>query len=214
MTIIYKTYWRKTGLKGEWGNLLLKIIFEHKPKHFFEIGVFCGVTARNVCELLKTIYGEQFQYSGIDLFGFKNLEKTNEKEPNYLKKQKFSNPLKNIYYNYFKKENLNSEESVLKFLNKFKKNIKLYKGNSNEILREINIQTVDFTFIDGGHSYETVWNDLNHVYQNIKKGGVILCDDYEHTTYITGVKAAVDKFAKEKKLKVDVIRGRFAKIIK
>tara|TARA_B100002051_G_scaffold45054_1_gene39601 strand:+ start:241 stop:849 length:609 start_codon:yes stop_codon:yes gene_type:complete len=201
-------------LKKEWGDLFLKIVAEHKPKHFLEIGVFCGVTARNVCELLEKIHGEKFQYTGVDLFGSDSSNKFNEKEPNYLKEQKFSNPLKNIYYNFFKKENLNSEKSVSNFLAKFSKNVKLLKGNSNKILQNIRLDAVDFAFIDGGHSFETVWNDINNVFKNIKRGGIIICDDYKDATYITGVQEGVDKFVKEKKLKLEIIKGRFAKIIK
>ena len=201
-------------MKKEWGDLFLKIVAEHKPKHFLEIGVFCGVTARNVCELLEKIHGEKFQYTGVDLFGSDSSNKFNEKEPNYLKEQKFSNPLKNIYYNFFKKENLNSEKSVSNFLAKFSKNVKLLKGNSNKILQNIRLDAVDFAFIDGGHSFETVWNDINNVFKNIKKGGIIICDDYKDATYITGVQEGVDKFVKEKKLKLEIIKGRFAKIIK
>ncbi len=214
MIVKYKSYWRKTGLKKEWGDLFLKIVAEHKPKHFLEIGVFCGVTARNVCELLEKIHGEKFQYTGVDLFGSDSSNKFNEKEPNYLKEQKFSNPLKNIYYNFFKKENLNSEKSVLNFLAKFSKNVRLLKGNSNKILQNTSLDSVDFAFIDGGHSFETVWNDINNVFKNIKKGGIIICDDYKDATYITGVQEGVDKFVKEKKLKLEIIKGRFAKIIK
>ena len=213
MKIKYKNYWRKTGLKNEWGEIFLNIVAEHKPKHFFEIGVFCGVTARNVCELLKKIHGEEFSYTGVDLFGENQSNSANEKEPSYIKKQKFSNPLKNIYYNYLKRENLNSKESVSHFLKKFKKNVKLVKGDSNDILEKIDVKNVDFAFIDGGHSFETVWNDLNQISKKIKKGGVILCDDYQGATYITGVKKALDKLVEEKKLKLDVIRGRFAKIV-
>jgi len=214
LIVKYKSYWRKTGLKKEWGDLFLKIVAEHKPKHFLEIGVFCGVTARNVCELLEKIHGEKFQYTGVDLFGSDSSNKFNEKEPNYLKEQKFSNPLKNIYYNFFKKENLNSEKSVSNFLAKFSKNVKLLKGNSNKILQNIRLDAVDFAFIDGGHSFETVWNDINNVFKNIKRGGIIICDDYKDATYITGVQEGVDKFVKEKKLKLEIIKGRFAKIIK
>jgi len=93
LKIKYKNYWRKTGLKNEWGELFLNIVAKHKPKHFFEIGVFCGVTARNVCELLKKIHGEEFSYTGVDLFGEDHINNINEKEPSYIKKQKFSNPL-------------------------------------------------------------------------------------------------------------------------
>ena len=33
-------------------------------------------------------------------------------------------------------------------------------------------------FIDGGHSYQTVYNDINNVINKVKKGSIILCDDY------------------------------------
>ena len=210
MNIKYKTFWRKTGLKKNWGNIFLDIVYNHKPKNFLEVGVFCGVTAKNICELLNDIHNGQFNYIGVDLFGDNVSE--DEKEPYYLKKQKFSNPFKNIYYNYIKKENLNSYDSVMDFLKKFTKNIKLVKGNSNHVLKDINISNIDFAFIDGGHSYQTVYNDINNVINKVKKGSIILCDDYRDASYITGVKEAVDVTVKEKKLKIEIIKDRFAKI--
>ena len=213
MTVIYKTYWRKTGLKKDWGNLFLQIVKEHKPKVFLEVGVFCGVTARNVCELLREIHSENFNYVGIDLFGERTSE--SEKVPNYLEQQKFSNPLKNLFYNFILRENLNSYESVLGFLKKFSKNVTLIKGNSNAILKNLELKNIDFVFLDGGHSFETVFSDLDLIYKKISsnKGAVILCDDYEDATYITGVKKAVDQFVKENNLKLELINKRFAKII-
>ena len=213
MTVIYKTYWRKTGLKKNWGELFLNIVNEHKPKVFLEVGVFCGVTARNVCELLKEIHKNEFRYVGIDLFGEKASQ--DEITPNYLNKQKFSNPLKNLFYNFLLRKNLNSYESVQNFLKNFSKNVTLIKGNSNIILRNLDLKDIDFVFLDGGHSFETVFDDLNSIYKKISsnKGAVILCDDYEDATYITGVKKAVDKFVEINKLKLILIKKRFAKII-
>ena len=53
MEIKFKKYWRKTSLKNkEDGNFLLRHVEKIKPKNFLEIGVFHGVTSRNVCELL------------------------------------------------------------------------------------------------------------------------------------------------------------------
>ena len=213
MSVIYKTYWRKTGLKKNWGELFLNIVKEHKPKVFLEVGVFCGVTARNVCELLQEIHKNDFRYIGIDLFGEKASQ--DEIAPDYLKKQKFSNPLKNLFYNFLLRENLNSYESVQNFLKKFSKNVTLIKGNSNVILRNLDLKDIDFVFLDGGHSFETVFDDLNLIYKKISnnKGAVILCDDYEDATYITGVKKAVDEFVEINKLKLILIKKRFAKII-
>jgi len=209
----FQKYWRKTGLNEEWGNLLLNIINEKKPKHFLEIGVFCGVTSRNICELLNTIHNGDFSYTGFDLFGEKVDQKLNEVEPEYIKSQKFSNPLKHFYYNIFLKENLNSMESVEKFLKKFKKNINLVKGDTNKTLSQHNISKIDFAFIDGGHSYKTTYNDLSILYSFMKnKAKTIVCDDYMDATYITEVKKAVDEFVKKNNLKFEVIKGKFALI--
>ena len=197
----------------EWGNLLLKIISEKKPKHFLEVGVFCGVTSRNVCELLNNIHNEEFTYTGFDLFGEKVDQALNEVEPEYIKSQKFSNPFKHIYYNFLLKENLNSIESIEKFLKKYKNNITLIRGDTNKTLKQTDLSKIDFAFIDGGHSYETTYNDLSNLYSSMKnKSKTILCDDYMDASYITGVKKSVDDFVKEKNLDLEIIKGKFALI--
>jgi len=190
----FRRYWRKTGLKKKWGNLLLDLVASKKPKHFLEIGVFCGVTSRNVCDLLDQIHNGDFSYTGFDLFGEKIDQTLNEVEPEYVKTQKFSNPLKHFYYNVILKENLNSIESIEKFLKKFKKNITLVKGDTNITLKQNDLSKVDFAFIDGGHSYKTTYNDLSILYSFMKdKKRTIVCDDYIDASYITEVKKAVDE---------------------
>tara|TARA_B110000444_G_scaffold257530_1_gene296153 strand:+ start:808 stop:1455 length:648 start_codon:yes stop_codon:yes gene_type:complete len=209
----FKRYWRKTGLNKEWGNLLLNIITDKKPKHFLEIGVFCGVTSRNICELLNIIHNGDFSYTGFDLFGEKINQEYNEIEPEYIKNQKFSNPFKHFYYNIILKENLNSTESIKKFLDKFKNNINLVKGDTNKTLSQQDLSKIDFAFIDGGHSYKTTYSDLNILYSFMKnKGKTILCDDYMDASYITEVKNAVDDFVKKNSLNLKVIKGKFALI--
>ena len=59
----YKKYFRKTSLKQKGhGDFLLDEVKKEKPKIFLEIGVFHGVTARNVCELLNSLHGNEFKY--------------------------------------------------------------------------------------------------------------------------------------------------------
>ena len=175
--------------------------------------MFCGVTSRNVCELLNIIHNNEFTYTGFDLFGEKVDKKIQEIEPEYIKNQKFSNPLKHIYYNLLLKENLNSIESIKKFLKKFEKNINLVKGDTNKTLKLEDLNKIDFAFIDGGHSYETTYNDLNILYSSMKgKSKTIICDDYIDATYITDVKKAVDDFVKEKNLYLEIVKKKFALI--
>ena len=104
----YKKYFRKTSLKQKGvGDFFLKEVAINKPKVFLEVGVFHGVTARNVCELLNSLHGNEFKYVGLDLFE-QNTENKDEIIPN----TKFSNPLKNIYFKYIKKLNPYSLEAV------------------------------------------------------------------------------------------------------
>tara|TARA_B100000579_G_scaffold262089_1_gene215944 strand:- start:685 stop:1329 length:645 start_codon:yes stop_codon:yes gene_type:complete len=208
----FKKYWRKTGLNLTWGNKLVEIVKQKKPNHFLEIGVFCGVTSRNICELLNLIHRGNFTYTGIDLFG-DEIEDNKEAKPLYVTNQKFSNPFKHIYYNLYLKENLNSIDSVKKFLQKFGNKVNLYKGNSNKLLKNLDIKNIDFAFIDGGHSYQTTLNDIEVVHQNMKgRKGTIVCDDYQDASYITDVKKAIDYYVKKENLSLRLIEGKFAVI--
>jgi len=206
--IKYKKYWRKTSLKQKGvGDFFLNHVFKIKPKHFLEIGIFHGVTSRNVCNLLNNIHGQNFSYTGIDLFS----EEVSDEE--FIPKTKFSNPFKNFYYNYIIKLDPYSLESVKKLLKKFEKNIKIIKGNSNKILKEISLDKFDYVFLDGGHKYETVISDLKSLKKVVEKNGIILCDDYD-LTYAPGVKKAVDEYVLLNNFNLKILNSRFAEITK
>ena len=206
----YKKYFRKTSLKQKGdGDFFLDEIRKKKPKFFLEVGVFHGVTARNICELLYLFHGNDFKYVGLDLF-----EKNEETKSEIIPNTSFSNPFKKIYFEYIKRVDPYSIESVKDLLRKFKENIHLIKGNSNIVLKKIDMSKIDYVFLDGGHDYETVRNDLNNCKEVIKNNGTILCDDY-NLSYAPGVKKAIDEFVKNNNYKCEILRNsRFAKIEK
>jgi hypothetical protein len=210
----YKNYWRKTGLKKPYGDQFISFVNNINPKNFLEIGVFCGVTARNICELLKKNHLNNFSYYGLDLFGSEKKNNTDEIEPLFLKHQNFSNPLKKIYYNYILKENLNSMDSVSKFLRNFSDNIKLIKGDTKETLNNVPLENINFTFLDGGHSYETVTSDLTILLNRLPKQSHILCDDYCYNFEIKEVSSAIQDVCSKHKIKVIEKFSRFAHIVK
>ncbi|MDB9731966.1 class I SAM-dependent methyltransferase [Candidatus Pelagibacter sp.] len=205
----YKKYFRKTSLKQKnIGEQFLAEIASKKPKNFLEIGVFHGVTARNVCELLYSIHNLDFKYIGLDLFG-ESVENADEIIPN----TKFNNPLKKIYFEYILRQDPYSLEAVAFLLKKFEKNIHLIKGNSNKLLPKIDMSKIDYVFLDGGHAYETVKNDLYYSKAVLDNNGTILCDDY-NLSYAPGVKRAIDEFIADNNFKSEIIFERFAKIEK
>jgi len=187
----------------------LNEIYQKKPKTFLEVGVFHGVTARNVCELLHELHGKNFNYVGIDLF-----EKNSENKNEVIPITNFSNPLKTIYFKYMKRLDPYSKEAVEDLLSKFKNNVSLIKGNSNSLLKKIDMSKIDYVFLDGGHDYLTVINDLNSCKEVIENDGTVLCDDYD-LTYAPGVKQAIDEFINQNNFKFRILwNSRFAKIEK
>jgi hypothetical protein len=187
----FKYYFRKSSLKKDINsaNILLDQIEIYKPKNFIEVGVFQGVTSRNVCEKLYEINKENFLFHGIDIFEDTNINIDNKEMT--IKHNKISNPFKHLIFNIILKKNLFSIDSIYSFLKKFKNNVQLYKGFSETQLLKIDMSKIDMVFLDGGHSYETVRSDLSLILKGIKKNKIIICDDYDQVDY--GVKKAVDE---------------------
>jgi hypothetical protein len=187
----FKYYFRKSSLKKDINsaNILLNQIEIYKPKNFIEVGVFQGVTSRNICEKLYEINKENFLFHGIDIFEDTNINIDNKEMT--IKHNKISNPFKHLIFNIILKKNLFSIDSIYSFLKKFKNNVQLYKGFSETQLPKIDMSKIDMVFLDGGHSYETVRSDLSLILKGIKKNKIIICDDYDQVDY--GVKKAVDE---------------------
>ena len=204
----YRKYFRKTSLKQKGhGETFLKEVLNKKPKSFLEIGVFHGVTARNVCELLYKIHGNDFKYVGLDLF-----EKSDQNKFEVIPSSNFKNPFKKFYHQYITRQDPYSIEAVSNLLKKFKNQVHLIKGNSNHVLKKMDMSKIDFVFLDGGHQYNTVVNDLNSCMDVLKFNGSILCDDYNLGS-APGVKKAIDEFVKNNNFKCEIIcDDRFALI--
>ena len=73
---------------------------------------------------------------------------------------------------------------------------------------------VDFVFLDGGHDYNTVVNDLNSCFEVIDSKGTVICDDYNLGS-APGVRKAIEEFTSKYDFKCSIIcNDRFAKIEK
>ena len=88
----------------------------------------------------------------------------------------------------------NTLEIATERLNKFGDRSVLYRKTSDEAVDNFIDDSYDFIFIDGLHEYDQLKKDCANYFPKIKKGGVFAGHDY---TAISGVKKAVDEFAKE-----------------
>lgn len=71
------------------------------------------------------------------------------------------------------------------------KNVKLIRDSSSNLLNYIERNSLDWTYIDGDHSYESVLEDLIMSYQLVKAGGYITGDDFDNGN---DIHRAVEKF--------------------
>ena len=78
-------------------------------------------------------------------------------------------------------------------------NSQLIKGRSNEVVKNIPDESLDFVFIDGNHDYDKVGEDLRLYEKKVRSGGIMAGHDY----YADGVGRAVDEYVK--KFKRDMI---------
>ena len=76
----------------------------------------------------------------------------------------------------------------------------ILKMLSEEAVEQFDNNTFDFIYIDANHAYEYVKHDLELWYPKLKKGGIIMGDDYTINDIemcfntLFGVKKAVDEF--------------------
>uniref|UniRef100_A0A6C0LX61 Methyltransferase n=1 Tax=viral metagenome TaxID=1070528 RepID=A0A6C0LX61_9ZZZZ len=160
-----------------------------------EIGVHGGGSLLKTADLL---INKNIKLFGIDCW--ENIEKIG---------------INGIPNNFWTKSSLN------KFLNLHKENytnliniinhydykfMKLIKGFSTGVVNKFNNNSIDAIYIDGDHSYEGVKNDLDLYYPKVKKGGLILLDDY---TNILSVKKAVDDFCNKKNIRGEIATNKF-----
>jgi hypothetical protein len=59
----------------------------------------------------------------------------------------------------------------------------------------------DFVFIDGLHTYDQIKRDLDNYSKLIRKGGVIVCHDYDHV-YYPQLTTAIDEFSAQHNIKI------------
>lgn len=132
---------------------LIEVLQETKPNTILEIGTWSGDRA---IEMVK--HGLKYgpvHYIGYDLFEGASNETDREEL--------------NIKRHFTYQEVYDKLSRLQKFAPGF--TFELHKGNTREILKE---HKVDFAFIDGGHSVETIRND----YDKVKESKVVVFDDY------------------------------------
>lgn len=132
---------------------LVRLVGETKPRRIMEIGVYNGQNSKNMIrEAVK--HRSNVEFWGFDLF---EVEKGSREE--FIKVPP-------------------SIETVGQTLRGENAKVHLIKGNTLETLKDKSIPQMDFIFIDGGHSFETVESDWHNVQRLMHNKTIVIFDDY------------------------------------
>lgn len=172
--IINRILW---GMPNRYGHLV-KEVRRNRCHTIMEIGVWNGDRSKRMIQaaLESDIPPTLIRYYGFDLF-----ESADE---SVISKEASKFPP--------------SMELVKKKLQSFIDmgvNINLYKGDTTKILPELVpvLPSMDFVFIDGGHSYDTVRSDWECVQHIIGECSVVIFDDYVNEAGIINMNFGVNK---------------------
>jgi hypothetical protein len=151
---------------------LFEIIDRYKCHRIMEIGTYDGEHAKQMIETAKKHFpANEVEYYGFDLFELldehKLKEELSKKPPPYhIVKRKL-------------------EETGAKIF--------LFKGDTREVLpRVVNtLPTMDFIFIDGGHSLKTIESDWRYAQAVMGPNTIVVFDDYWNR-FDAGCKALID----------------------
>lgn len=85
-------------------------------------------------------------------------------------------------------ENLDKDFNIV--YDNFKKNIKpykdrvnIFKGTSDNFFKKNNQESYDLIYVDGNHKYDFVLRDANNSFKKLKRGGIMVFDDFMWNYY-------------------------------
>lgn len=191
---ILKTIYCKIPGKGmpRRYKYLFSTVKENKAKKIMEIGTWTGIHAEGMIEEAKKYYSpNEVEYYGFDLFEMLDRD-TGLKE--------FSIPPPSL-------------EIIQNKLKKTGANIHLYKGYTKDSLPKVinKLPEMDFIYIDGGHSVETIKNDWKYAQKVMGLKTVVIFDDYWNKDD-AGCKKIIEKIDKNKfDVKILPIQDKFKK---
>jgi len=138
-----------------------------------EIGTWTGDRALTMIKLAKRFHNvNEIEYYGFDLFGQMTTERFAEEKSKWPPTQKEAD------------EKLRTTGA----------DIHLYQGDTMVVLPELagKLPLMDFIFIDGGHSLETIANDWHWASLLIHNKTVVVFDDYWLGRTDAGCKTTID----------------------
>lgn len=100
------------------------------------------------------------------------------------------------YHSAFKNDRKNHKKIALENTKKFSDKCVWFENYSYEVVDNYKDDSIDFLYIDGNHSYDSVLKDIKLYWPKVKRGGLVIFDDYNEPD----VAKAVHEFFKDRKV--------------
>jgi len=166
-------------------NFIFDIIDQSHPSVIIDIGVWNGKRS-------SEIISRSLKYKNVIYYGFDLWEDQTSDE--WM--SEFTSPKKQSSY----QEALDNIKSIQgNFL------YHLIKGNTRETLKDFYISNLDFVFIDGGHSLDTIKSDWLNIKKIMNKNTIVIFDDYWHNRNDAGCKSLVDSLSSDNQYRIDIL---------
>lgn len=171
---------------------LFELIRRERCRRILEIGTYDGVHAYQMIKHAKSNFpASEVEYYGVDLF---ELMDENKLQAEWSKKPPLYDEVR------LKLENTGAR-------------VFLFKGDSKVILPQkvAQLPPMDFVFIDGGHSIDTIRSDWECVQKVMTEKTIVVFDDYWNI-YEAGCKSLIDTLDR-RKYEVEILspKDRFLK---
>lgn len=174
-------------------GVLANLIKEKGYKDVVEIGVAYGGHADDI------LSNTECKYTGIDPY-----------QASYDPKDFFDRDVHRIMGGRDKQKSMNLlYERVLDRLSRFGDRCNIIRRKSWDAALFLDDEAYDVVFIDGNHQYDPVKTDINLFWPKVRKGGMMVGDDYEWPD----VKRAVQEFASQNGLEVKRMKNDKGKLI-
>lgn len=179
---------------------VFRMLFEHlKPRQVIEVGTWKGASAIHMAALAKEIGIDGFELCCVDTWLGSAEHWEDHAGSNHFDSLNLSNGYPTLYYTFLRNVVESGHQDV----------IVPFPASSSAAARFFirkGVQ-VDAVYLDAGHEYEEVVNDIKLYWKVLRRGGVMFGDDF--TAYFDGVVRAVAEFADAKEL--NLLKGEQGK---
>jgi hypothetical protein len=172
------------GMPDRYGHLA-DLIVEHGCRSILEVGVWDAEHSSDMIRAaLRNNRAGDVTFQGLDLF--------EQATDDLVQREVSKSP-----------RTLEAAQRKLQPLADLGVTVKLYQGNTLELLPRLGsaLGPVDFVFLDGGHSYQTVLSDWQHVARLMDERTVVVFDDYVNQAALQqeeyGVNRVVDEIDRQ-----------------